>query len=111
MKNDREIMEKAKKIAGRRKTRVLDVLDLDHFQEICGANPKAGYIRLYSADGFVPNCYFGNAKIEAFQRTINSNGGYLFEIVSVSAKRSHGNGEIEIVKDKCPGNIVSGIRI
>jgi hypothetical protein len=85
-------------IEGRARTRVLYNSDIDKLLAAIDENPTADRIRRYSRDGFVANCYFGNAQITYAEANRRANGAFEIYVGRTGAKRSHGQGGLTIIR-------------
>ncbi len=93
MKN--ELIEKATKLNGKRKDRVITPADVDLFIETFEErkdDAEAKMIRVYPALAFVPNAYKWRADVTVLYATRDSEGNWITGAMLVDAHRPKGNG-------------------
>ena len=84
------LMDEARAIEGRRRCRTLRRSDAADLITLIESHPDAHMVRSYSRDGFVANCYFGNAVISRATAVRQDDGTWGVYVDVGSAKRSYG---------------------
>ena len=90
--NQIEILQAAKTIEGKRRSRTLSESDAADFLRLTAENPGCR-VRVYSKDGFVPNAYKYRAPITYVE--CQPDGTVI--VRETDAKRSNGNGSTRVV--------------
>lgn len=93
-----KLAEAAGQQAGRRKVRTLSQGDVSRFIELLRKHRQsANRIRVYSADGFVPNSYTYRADIDYIEGHKDDAGVWHVHISSTGAQRPRGRGALATV--------------
>lgn len=92
MTTKNQILEAAKTIEGKRRQRTLTETDAADFLQLAAANPGCR-VRVYSADGFVPNAYKYRAPITYVECQPDGT----VAVRETDAKRSNGGGSTRVV--------------
>jgi hypothetical protein len=92
------IMPAVKQEQARMRKRVLLESDVDRFIRYVNSG-QYNFVRVYSTEGFVANCYCGNARIARLTWSEKETGAYC--VVDLpSARRPNGRGETTHVKER-----------
>jgi hypothetical protein len=92
-KEKSELLEAARLMQGRRKTRYIDGYEIHIMSCLDRKRSLNGkVIRVYSVSGFVPNSYGNQAKIDYVERYYDDLGIKKFRIGHNGASRSYGRG-------------------
>lgn len=94
------IMELARPVNGRSRTRILYRGDAQDILNTLDAHPDCTTARSYSRDGFVPNAYKYPADIVCAEATKRTDGTYAITVIRVGAKRSRGEGALITVNGR-----------
>ena len=96
-----KLINDAASLRGKRRNRFLSSTEVNHMRDLDRKSSLNGKkIRIYSDDGFVPNSYKYNARIDYIERWYDENGKKHFSVGQTGASRSHGNGALCTVDNR-----------
>lgn len=93
-----EILLAAKAIEGKARKRTF--ARASTLLRLIQENPTAKTIRVYAADGFVPNSYKGDAKITRATATQKEDGTWAIVVERSTAVRSYGQGSLTTINNR-----------
>jgi hypothetical protein len=100
MQTINDLMDMAKKINGRARSRTIGEDEAKEMLElVANADDAVHTIRVYSGQGFVPNSYKYRCEIRYFEAT-RKEGQFVIGAGYGDAKRSHGNGALVTVNKR-----------